>query len=71
MLFSGHQRQFITRFLIALMIKTLIILIGIYLIYQLFVFNRCRKYFDHIRNADMPRASQEEATELKVIQDKL
>ncbi|CAG9534337.1 unnamed protein product [Cercopithifilaria johnstoni] len=67
---QGHHKEFITRFLIVLMIKIVMILIGFYLICQLFVFNRCRKYFDHIRNADMIRASQEEATELKVIQDK-
>ncbi|VDK65067.1 unnamed protein product [Onchocerca ochengi] len=67
---QGHQKQFIVRFLVVLMIKTAIILLGLYLIYQLFVFNKCRKYFDHIRNADLPRALQEEATELEVIQDK-
>ncbi|VDM97142.1 unnamed protein product [Thelazia callipaeda] len=52
------------------MIKTVMILFGIYLIYQAIVFNNCRKYFDHIRNADLPRAAQDEVTELKVIQDK-
>uniref|UniRef100_A0A915Q7Q3 Uncharacterized protein n=1 Tax=Setaria digitata TaxID=48799 RepID=A0A915Q7Q3_9BILA len=67
---QGHQQQFIVRFLIVLLIKSVIILIGLYLIYQFFVFNQCRKYFDHIRNADLPRASQEEGTELEVIQDK-
>uniref|UniRef100_A0A7I4KSH1 Bm9546 n=1 Tax=Brugia malayi TaxID=6279 RepID=A0A7I4KSH1_BRUMA len=67
---SGHQQQFIVRFLIVLMIKTAIILVGLYFIYQLFVFNQCRKYFDHVRNADLPQAPQEEAVELEVIQDK-
>ncbi|VDK34305.1 unnamed protein product [Gongylonema pulchrum] len=65
---QGHHQQFIVRFLIVLMIKAVIILAGIYLIYQVFVFNLCRKYFDHVRNADLPRAHPEEATELKVIQ---
>ncbi|EFO15829.1 hypothetical protein LOAG_12679 [Loa loa] len=67
---QGHQQQFITRFLVVLMIKTAIILVGLYLAYQLFVFNQCRKYFDHVRNADLPRALQEEATELEVIKNK-
>ncbi|KAL3990254.1 putative integral membrane protein [Acanthocheilonema viteae] len=67
---QGHQQQFIVRFLIVLVLKTVIIIAGVYLIYQFFVFNRCRKYFDHIRNADIPRAAQEEATELEVIQEK-
>uniref|UniRef100_A0A0R3RHE8 Uncharacterized protein n=1 Tax=Elaeophora elaphi TaxID=1147741 RepID=A0A0R3RHE8_9BILA len=67
---QGHRQQFIFRFLIVLMIKTIIILVGIYLIYQFLIFNRCRKYFDHIRNADRPRAAQEEVTELEVIADK-
>ncbi|VDK72535.1 unnamed protein product [Litomosoides sigmodontis] len=67
---QGHQKAFITRFFIVLVIKAIILLIGLYLIYQLLIFNRCRKYFDHIRNADIPTAAQEEATELEVIQDK-
>lgn len=52
------------------MIKTVMVLIGIYFIYQMFVHNWCRRYFDHIRNADLPVANPDEATELKVIPEK-
>ncbi|VDN57447.1 unnamed protein product [Dracunculus medinensis] len=64
---QGHHEQFIVRFFIVIIIKIIIILVGLFLIYQCFVFNLCRKYFDHIRSIDLP---MQEATELQDISEK-
>uniref|UniRef100_A0A0M3IHL4 Transmembrane protein n=1 Tax=Ascaris lumbricoides TaxID=6252 RepID=A0A0M3IHL4_ASCLU len=67
---QGHHEDFFVRLLVVLVIKIIMVLIGLFLIYQCHVFNLCRKYFDIVRNADVNPSLPEEATELQAISEK-
>ncbi|VDK18792.1 unnamed protein product [Anisakis simplex] len=67
----GYHQAFVSRLLIVFGIKTLFVLIGVYLIYQFYAFNLCRQYFDAIRNVDANLSDPEELRELQSTSDKV
>ncbi|KHN78510.1 hypothetical protein Tcan_13410 [Toxocara canis] len=67
---QGHHEDFVVRLFIVLTIKIVMVLIGLFLVYQCYAFNLCRKYFDIAKNADVNLTQPEEATELQTMPDK-